>query len=234
MNRLFTTYYAERRPERRRELDLCLALNATAFDRVCVMSEGVAGPTQGNFDWRIVKQRQTYAMMLDWIGQTVTSNDVSIITNCDIVVPAESLRLIETVIGFREMFCLSRYETGAGGVLNLFDAEYSQDVWAFRGLPPAVAAGFFFGVPGCDNRLAAEVQAAGWTVSNPSRDIRTIHVHGSRIRTATNHVNHRLPPPYLFVAPHHLGETPVTRLVTDLAEFANQRRERRATVQAVR
>jgi hypothetical protein len=47
MNRLFTTYYAERRPERRRELDLCLALNATAFDRVCVMSEGVTGPTQG-------------------------------------------------------------------------------------------------------------------------------------------------------------------------------------------
>jgi hypothetical protein len=173
-------------------------------------------------------------MMLDWIGQTVGSNDVSIIANCDIVVPTESLRLIETVIGFREMFCLSRYETGAGGVLNLFDAEYSQDVWAFRGLPPAVAAAFFFGVPGCDNRLAAEVQAAGWTVSNPSRDIKTIHVHGSRIRTATNHVNHRLPPPYLFVQPAHLGETPETRLVTDLAEFANQRRERRATVQAVR
>jgi hypothetical protein len=82
-------------------------------------------------------------------------------------------------------------------------------------------------VPGCDNRLVAEVQAAGWTVSNPSRDIKTIHVHGSRIRTATNHVNHRLPPPYLFVQPAHLGETPETRLVTDLAEFANQRRERR-------
>jgi hypothetical protein len=105
MNRLFTTYYAERRPERRRELDLCLALNATAFDRVCVYVRRRTGPTQGNFDWRIVKQRQTYAMMLDWIGQTVGSNDVSIIANCDIVVPTESLRLIETVIGFREMFC---------------------------------------------------------------------------------------------------------------------------------
>jgi hypothetical protein len=169
-----------------------------------------------------------------WIGQVVGADDVSVIVNCDIIVPADSVRLIAKHLPAREMFCLSRYEACGSGTLKLYDAEYSQDVWAFRGLPPRITRANCFGVPGCENNFAAEVAADGWTVSNPSRDIRTIHVHGSRIRTATNHVNHRLPPPYLFVTPTHLGETPVTRLVTDLAEFANQRRERRATVQAVR
>jgi hypothetical protein len=133
MNRVYTTYYNERKPERRRELDLCLAINSTLFDRLCVMSENVQGPGALNAEWRVVNQRQTYAGVLAWIGEAAAPDDLSVITNCDIVIPPDALRLIEQHIGEREMYCLSRYEAGHGGKLDLYDAEYSQDVWAFRG-----------------------------------------------------------------------------------------------------
>jgi hypothetical protein len=228
MNRAFTTYYAERKPERRRELDLCLAINSTVFDRLCVMSENVQGPGALNAEWKVVNQRQTYAGVLAWIGEAAAPDDLSVITNCDIVIPPDALRLIEQHIGEREMYALSRYEAGHGGKLDLYDAEYSQDVWAFRGKPPTINRANPFGVPGCENNFAAEVAAAdGWRVSNPSRSIRTIHLHSSRVRTPTNSTAHRLPPPYLFIPPTRLGEPVETKLYTDLAAFAHRRRPER-------
>lgn len=209
-SRLFTTYYPERRRERGLELDLCLALNSLAFDRLYVLAENVSGPSLQNCDWQNSKKRQTYADLLAWASSVAADDDLTIIANCDIVIPRDSIKTIDGSLQAGEAYCLARHEVTQGGGLALFDVNYSQDVWAFRGRPPVGIGSYFFGIPGCDNRFAQELATLGLRVSNPARDIPTIHVHGSGRRTVTNSRPYRLPPPYLFINPTRLGETPVT------------------------
>jgi hypothetical protein len=204
MIRFFTTYYREHRPERRRELDLSLALNSLAFDQICVLSERTPGPGPIDCDWRISPKRQTYADILLWSSCVSGPDDVTVIANCDIVIPGDAARQISATLAPCQLFCLSRYEIHPTGKLKHFAEESSQDVWAFRGEPPKVGGGYFFGIPGCENTFARESKEAGWIVLNPSKTIKTIHIHGSRLRTDTNSAKHRLPPPYLFIEPTEL------------------------------
>jgi hypothetical protein len=223
--RLFTTYYNERKLARRRELETSLALNSPAFDELCVLAEGVEGPGPGNCIWRNLPERQTYRAVLNW-AKIAGQDDVSIVANCDIVIPILSARRIAATIERNELYCISRYEVGPRGSLVLYDADYSQDVWAFRGSPPEIAGGYFFGIPGCENTFAREADALGWKILNPARSIQTIHLHDSHIRTATNSTSYRLPPPYLFIEPAYLGEEPAKRIVIDLAADRKSRRPR--------
>lgn len=212
--RLFTTYYREPKPFRRTELDLCLALNRHAFDEIRVLSEGVPGD-----GWRVLNRRQTYDDAIQWAMELAGPNDVSVIANCDILIPRGSHEQIANTIGPEEFYCLTRYEVGPGGVPKLYNTNASQDVWAFRGKPKAVTHPDFFGVPGCENRFAYRLRDAGYRVLNPSRSIQTIHVHNSMIRTQMNSVKHRLPAPYLFIKPHHLGEEPEYRAIESSDEL---------------
>jgi hypothetical protein len=212
---LITVYYAEPRQRRRAELELCLEINAGTFERVLVLSEGEGPAAIGgsSIECRRMDRRQKYADALALAREIAADDDVTVIANCDIFVPPASLLLAKSALEPGQAWCLSRYELASG--VALFDVEYSQDAWVFRGKPRspllagAAAADYFFGVPGCDNRFAWELQESGYAVSNPSRSVRTYHVHGSRQRTVTNHARHRVPPPYLFIRPHELGQVPV-------------------------
>jgi hypothetical protein len=57
------------------------------------------------------------------------------------------------------------------------------------------------GIAGCDNRLAYELQEAGFQVYNPSKTIQTFHLHDIPIRTFVENVIERIPPPYLLLPP---------------------------------
>lgn len=203
MTRLFTTYYAESRPERQAELIACLMFNATVFDCVCVLAEGVEKAGWGNVQWRNSCQRQTYRQVTEWAESAAADDDLIVIANGDIMLPAPGIVQMQSHLRPGTMFALSRYEAG-----QLFDRDTSQDVWAFRG-PPPVVGNFHFGVQGCDNAFAWIVRGLGYAVLNPSRSIQTIHVHASQLRTKTNNRRSRIPPPYLFVKPAYLGESPI-------------------------
>jgi hypothetical protein len=207
---LFTTYYHDSRVERRDELLQCLLCNAASFDSVNVMVQGEA-PLAWNLsglNLRLSPHRQRYCDLLAWMSGLVEHDDVSIIANCDLIIPPISLDQIAKNLDGQGCYCLGRYDLQEQASPRLWEVDYSQDVWAFAGkLMRGIGGDYFFGVPGCDNRFAHELHKAGYRVENPSRSIRTYHFHQSKQRTLTNTQKHRVPPPYLFVAPHALGET---------------------------
>jgi hypothetical protein len=215
--RLFTTYFDSGSPERQAELEMCLALNTSAFDRVCVWSES---PTfQDKFLGGMYalhrQERQKFSDLLTYASDSMPEGDIVVIANTDIVISQQSLDQIDLHLRSNQVYCLSRWEEASNKGIHLWDVEYGQDAWVFRGPPkPDIGGDYWFGVPGCDNRFAHELDAAGYEVLNPSRDIRTYHIHASNKRTATNCESNRVLLPYLFVKPHHLGETPEYRRPT--------------------
>ena len=111
------------------------------------------------------------------------------------------------------VWALSRYDIDARGKAVLWAHPDSQDTWIVRGGPHEVDAPFPMGVPGCDNALLYALQVAGFKVSNPSKTIRTYHLHNSAHRTYLSDENghgrggkkmYRIPPPYAFAKPTEL------------------------------
>jgi hypothetical protein len=205
--RLYTTYFRSSNAARQAELDLCLQLNCGAFDSVFVVAEEIKWPEwwPAGHAW-LTSQRPTYSVVLSLAVTHSQPSDITIIANADIIFPRPTLADIERSLQPGEVWCLSRWDLNG---MRLFDAPYSQDAWCFRG-PPQVDISngdFHFGYPGCDNRFAHELDAAGYRVLNPSRSIRTYHLHMSGHRPGNTAAN-RVPLPYLFVAPHRLGESP--------------------------
>lgn len=204
--RLFTTYYKEPDKGRRGELDVSLAVNAMFFDSVHVLAESCNPRMPDGAECRILTRRQTYDDAITWANEVAGADDLIVIANCDIIVPYKSVEIMFEHVAREDAYCLSRYEIEPGGGLKPYLHDFSQDVWAFRGPIRPVKADWAFGVPGCENKFALQLLEAGYRVTNPSKSIKTYHVHASGSRTKTNHKTHRLPPPYLWVYPTALGQ----------------------------
>lgn len=123
---------------------------------------------------------------------------VNIISNADVYFD-ESLELVNKITS-NEAWCLGRYEDGI-----LVDRPDMQDVWIFRGPPRNVKADFQMGVMGCDNRLAYELEMAGYFVRNPAKSIRAHHLHKHAVKTREERASEPVVPgPYLHVPPEEL------------------------------
>lgn len=114
----------------------------------------------------------------------------------------------------REMqaLALSRWDVQPDGSSVLFDRADSQDAWVIYGNPASKLinyvdyCNFPMGVAGCDNRLAYELEQAGYVVKNPSKTmIRIYHHHYSGVRNYLDATNsqptERIPPPYKLIQP---------------------------------
>ena len=111
------------------------------------------------------------------------------------------------------VWALSRYDVDADGRALLWDHRDSQDTWIVQGGPHEVDAPYPMGKAGCDNALVHALQQAGFTVTNPSKTIRTYHLHNVNYRSylvdpsgrarGGNKIE-RVPPPYAFVQPTEL------------------------------
>jgi hypothetical protein len=205
--KLFVPYYPEPKHVRRIELDTCIALNTDVMS-VHVLAENVDAPKGTQAAWLKLDRRQTYDDLIAWANAEAAPDDVLILANTDIVIPATAVRLIEQHLTPADVFCLSRWDVLPGGGVKHWRCDYSQDVWAFRGpIRSGIRAGWPLGVPGCENKFALQCLEVGYRVTNPSDSIRTYHLHLSGSRTLTNRPRNRLPGPYLWVWPHAIGET---------------------------
>jgi len=110
-------------------------------------------------------------------------------------------------------YALSRWDVAPDGSISLWDHLDSQDTWIVYGGPHEVDAPFPMGVPGCDNALLYALQVAGFKVSNPSKTIRTYHLHNTAHRSYLSDEAgqgrggkkmYRIPPPYAFAKPTEL------------------------------
>jgi hypothetical protein len=114
-------------------------------------------------------------------------NDLNIIANKDIFFDENSLN--DIILFFTNYkndlsklcLALSRWEYSINGNSSHFNAKDSQDVWIFYGKVNYDSnSDVPLGVPGCDNRIAAELlYRYGYNVLNPSKSIKTYHYHPS-------------------------------------------------------
>ena len=138
----------------------------------------------------------------------------------DIIIPKESLIrnssienhniiISDYLINNKTCLALTRwdisdkddYKNGA----VFFDRPDSQDTWIFRGgIPQMAGAEFGLGLCGCDNSIAYMIEQCGYNVINPSRTIKTYHLHLTNVRNyidVVGQVIERIPPPYKLLHP---------------------------------
>lgn len=202
MIRLFINWYEETKQPRGSELNTCIENNFRLphIDEIvnisdCHLPEGKIV----NLDFAF---RPTYSNYFKIISEVVEPEDISIIANLDIYF--DETILLAKDMQSNECYALSRWETNFDGSKGkqVQDRGDSQDAWIFKGkVKPVPNSDFLLGKLGCDNRIAYELMKAGYEVSNPSKSIRTWHVHQSGYRPNSQNVKEKIPPPYHRIKP---------------------------------
>lgn len=182
-------------PERRAELREVWRNNEGLFDRY---TDFLGRPTL----------RELFAMCLP--------DHINCIANADVYFDAQGLRHIKEFYAEGNdhvVMCLSRWDILPDGSAKHWDHADSADVWVVKGGPHEVPSDFTLGIAGCDNRLAHDLQQAGYLTTNPSKTIQTFHLHRVNFRSYIvggtgvgrgGQKIERIPPPYAMVTPTEL------------------------------
>lgn len=220
MINLYYNYYYSDNSNRQKDIDFCFDKNLTieTYDRIyLIISESdykiLIDSTNINFIEKCAvgkiivvffEKQPSFKNFIDIIDQSSDEDDINIFINSDCYACDKT---IENVCNIQkdEMWCLQKYNI-TDEYFNLFfeDVSCSQDVWIFRGKPKEIKnIDFYFGRPGCDNRFAYESEVSGYTLLNPSLDIKFYHYHLSEIRTCPyeHWEEYRIPEPYKFIEP---------------------------------
>lgn len=190
---LFTTYYKATTAARQYELNACIIKNCENpfISKVFVLCENIIPEYTHRKLTAVLIGRQTMKEVVDFANQN--SGDINIMCNSDIYCN-ESIGMVQDLNIPGRVLCLSRWEQLANGSLKHYSYEYSQDTWIWEGQLKINGGDYRFGLLGCDNKFAHDVWASGYEIFNPSRHIKTIHVHLSNVRNYSE--ASRLPRPY--------------------------------------
>jgi hypothetical protein len=198
MVNLYTSFYQDKDAKRQKELLYCLNQNILnpLIDNIFLIVEGeVKLPVSGKLII-VNSERPTYRNFFDLINDTVTSpNSISVIANSDIYF---NDTLAQLDIKERQCIALSRWDKRKDG-LRLHNERFSQDTWIFKGKVRNVRfCDFYLGIPGCDNRIAYELNRAGYRLFNPATKIQSIHYHQTDLHNY-DHNTPKISKPYLYI-----------------------------------
>jgi len=179
---LVLQYYQN--PKRQDELDFCLRtnINNTHIDNIILLLERDIDNNLTNHP-KIHKitigKRMTYKDAFDVCNEF--RGKVCIVANADIYF-TRNIRHVTASRLDGQAYCVSRHEEKSDALLSsLFVcpiAGCSQDVWIIKPpLPDKLFADIPLGFPGCDNRIAYELNAAGLRVTNPCLTVIVGHRH---------------------------------------------------------
>lgn len=132
-------------------------------------------------------------------------NNINIISNLDIIIPQETLysevsKTINDYIDSKTCLALSRWDIQENNTYVHFDTCDSQDTWIFiGGVPNINGADFTLGKVGCDNKISYLLDKSGYFVINPSKTLKTYHLHLTNIRNYA--LTDRIPLPYKLLLP---------------------------------
>ena len=211
---LITSYYRSKNSLRNREIDKCISSNIDneRIDLVFLLLDREYKILPDYFKQskvRIIytKGRQKYSDSFEVVNSAKLefpefTEVISIVCNSDIYFLPDDVVEIKKTLSSRNLFlALSRWEVLENGKHKLHDAHDSQDSWIFL---DEIKPGFYdypFGIPGCDNRIAYELEKAGYKVINPSYSIRSFHLHLTNYRNY-NDETPKIQPPYGYVKPY--------------------------------
>lgn len=198
MVNLYTSIYTDKSQARQKELIYCLTENIKnpLINNIYLIVEGEVKLPQSDKLIIIEGKRPTYRNFFDLISNTVTSaSDISIVANTDIYFD-DSISQLE--FHDRQCVALSRWDKTKAG-LKLHNERYSQDSWIFKGKIRNVRfCDFYLGIPGCDNRIAYELNRSGYRLLNPATKVKSIHYHQTNLHTY-NDSTPKIPKPYLYI-----------------------------------
>ena len=178
---LFTSYFEPKEMERVREIRRTMELNIQCSSIDVIYNLGT--PYINDKVVNIPYDRPTYKDFINELNKVEA--DYYIIANSDIYFTSE-IEAIKDLQLSKRALCLSRWDVTGNGMAKLFNYEWSQDVWIFKGKPPRIDnIDFHLGLPGCDNRFAYELAMAGLEPINPAKSIKTYHLHTSNKRSYT-------------------------------------------------
>jgi hypothetical protein len=201
---LVTSFYIPEREDRLRELEYCIDRNNknTLIDLiVLVVEEGtpenlIPAIKKAKIEW--VSKRPTYQDLFNIaLNNIEESKGFMIIANSDIFYMKEDIAKMKERIEDKDVFALSRWEFNFRKPHTHHDTWDSQDSWIFKNTILPGNYDIKLGIPGCDNKIAYELQEAGHTIKNPSKSIRSYHFHKSEYRTYVE--EDRIEEPYLFI-----------------------------------
>jgi len=190
MFELITTFYNEQNIDRRNEFLQALKLNAenTKIHKVYILCEsGEEFIRSFSPKIEIVKCENRPKFK-------------------DLILFANTLSTLSKALHVKEkeVYCLTRWNQIDAGQIEFFLNFKSQDSWIFKGILPDNIGAYFMGVPGCDNRLAAELVVNGFKISNPSLSVHSIHLHATEKRTY-HKVLDRVSGEYAYCLPKYLA-----------------------------
>lgn len=192
---LITTYYTPNNPERTHELQYCLEqnINNPYISHIHLfIDDNTTPPENPKITIHNTTSRPTYKD-LTTLALSLP-NTTAIIANTDIFF-GHTLQLVQH---YKHALALTRWEYQPDQAPTLNEGCDSQDAWIF---PSTIKIDleqldFNFGIPGCDNRYAYELNKI-IQVINPATIIKIFHYHTSNYRTYDN--TNKVPGEYLQV-----------------------------------
>lgn len=202
MINLFIPYFIDQSAERQDELSSCLEKNIQnpAISRVFLVCENpnITISEQERVKIIYTRSRPTYSTMFEIINSVTGHDDWNVLINSDIYTDDT----IKHILDFGEhcFLALSRWDVDRSGNAVHYNTWDSQDTWCFKGPAKKMNADFYQGIAGCDNAIADRAEKAGYRVLNPSKTIKTYHLHNSGVRHYNP--NNRVSKPYKLITPH--------------------------------
>ena len=214
MFNIVTTHYNSGNEDRQKEINNCLILNSkhASIETIYLLNDRIYPldfiPNRRKIVQIVVDANNSLRLGYDCAIRFLNENlkrKKFILTNSDIYFD-ETLRLLVGYDFSNTVLAISRYENGV-----LFDRDDSQDT--LIGLSPLRVdyslLNFKFGTPGCDNRIAHIIKHAGYEIINPSKTIRSHHLHASNFRTYSD--SDRVEGDYLLVPTCEMSVIPVAK-----------------------
>ena len=192
---LFTSYFEQEHSLRQRELRQVMEKNieCKSIDLIVNLGTHYENPKVINKNY----DRPTYQQFLEEMRHFEA--DYFILANSDIYFTSEIEEIKDLDLKDKAL-CLSRWDILGNGYAKLFDYSWSQDTWVFTKVPTNITEiDFPLGLPACDNRFAYQLADAGYVVVNPSKSIKSYHLHLSNKRSYTE--KNRLPGKVIEVIP---------------------------------
>lgn len=220
---LYISYYVDAHRNRHTENVLCLLNNVrnreiTRLIIICDKKSSVSlKKILGNNDLMLCDQhkvkileyeeRPTYNFKFNLTSDY--QEDINIISNSDITFDEVSLRKLKDYNWGNKCMALTRWDYLTADMsktaVKFYNRRDSQDVWIVKGRFKNIPeADFCLGKRGCDNKIAY-LLSKYYDVINPSRTIKTFHLHLTNIRNycKVSSVD-VVPPPYKVLIPREL------------------------------
>ena len=199
---LVTQFYIPDDIERYQELKYCVKENIAndLIDQIIlVVEKGILDkliPNHKKIKTVLVKKRPSYKDIFKIGNSNINGKGLIIVANSDIFYKEDDIVKMQ-VISNRQALALSRWDFKPDTEPKHHDTWDSQDTWVFKDLILPGKYNIKLGLPGCDNKIAYELQKAGYEVRNPSKTIKSYHYHTSDHRTYKE--EDRVKEPYLFI-----------------------------------